>query len=211
VTDWTCMHTGIDKAWSTERQHAAMLAARRTVQPALQLGVAVSYAEHWAGWPGATVWSCWHSVLFYLCCCTGLICDLCTGTGSQAQSTGRECCRQAARQSHQYLQCLQYQLCCTSAWSLLRTLAYGMHSRRKRLSGAGRQHSNPHARRRLDACGAGLSVSRNLQCWSAFTAGRNTVHDTTVPAAAVCNLLASAACLFWRIGPVKHCTVQPVH
>jgi hypothetical protein len=36
----------------TERQHAAMLAARRTVQPALQLGVAVSYAEHWAGWPG---------------------------------------------------------------------------------------------------------------------------------------------------------------
>jgi hypothetical protein len=29
----------------TERQHA-MLAARRTVQPALQLGVAVSYAEH---------------------------------------------------------------------------------------------------------------------------------------------------------------------
>jgi hypothetical protein len=32
----------------TERQHAA-LAARRTVQPALQLGVS---AEHWAGWPG---------------------------------------------------------------------------------------------------------------------------------------------------------------
>jgi hypothetical protein len=26
---------------------------RRTVQPALQLGVAVSYAEHWAGWPGS--------------------------------------------------------------------------------------------------------------------------------------------------------------
>jgi hypothetical protein len=38
-----------------------------------------------------------------------------------------------------------------SAWSLL-SLAYGMHSEESVcLSGAGRQHSNPHARRRLDA------------------------------------------------------------
>jgi hypothetical protein len=31
-----------------------MLATRRTVQPAVQLriAVAVSYADHWAGWPG---------------------------------------------------------------------------------------------------------------------------------------------------------------
>jgi hypothetical protein len=90
--DLDCMHTGIDKAWSTERQHA-MLAARRTVQPALQLGVAVSYAEHWAGWPGkqlyGAVGTC--TVLSML-----LPTDLrsCTGTGSQAQSTGREMLQQ---------------------------------------------------------------------------------------------------------------------
>jgi hypothetical protein len=57
---------------------------------------------------------------------------------------------------------------------------------------------------------------RTCNAWFAFTAGRNTVHDTTVPAAAViCNLLAQQhahhAC-FWRIGPSNRpCTVQPVH
>jgi hypothetical protein len=74
----------------TERQHAAMLAARRTVQPALQLGVAVSYAEHWAGWPGkqlyGAVGTC--TVLSMLLHWTDLRSR--TGTGSQAQSTGRE-------------------------------------------------------------------------------------------------------------------------
>jgi hypothetical protein len=40
----------------------------------------VSYAEHWADGQERTVWSCWHSVLFYAVR-TGLICDVCTGTG----------------------------------------------------------------------------------------------------------------------------------
>jgi hypothetical protein len=40
--DLDCMHTGIDKAWVHRDSMQQMLAARRTVQPALQLGVAVS-------------------------------------------------------------------------------------------------------------------------------------------------------------------------
>jgi hypothetical protein len=44
---------------------------------------------------------------------TGLICDLCTGTGSQAQSTGRENAGRQQGNQPQSTQCLQYQLCCT--------------------------------------------------------------------------------------------------
>jgi hypothetical protein len=97
----------------TQRQHAAML-AQRTVQPALQLGVAVSYAEHWAGWPGkATVWSCWHLSVLSMLLPTGLICDLCTGTGQSNNQPAEEMQAGSKAISHNYLQCLQYQLCCT--------------------------------------------------------------------------------------------------
>jgi hypothetical protein len=92
------------------------------------------------------------------------------------------------------------------------TLAYGMHSRRKRMFGAGGNtaiHMQEGDSTRVELV---YQCLRNLQCLFAFTAGRNTVHDTTVPAAAViCNLLAqqhAPSCLFWRIGPVKqtlHC------
>jgi hypothetical protein len=59
------------------------------------------------------------------------------------------------------------------------------------LSGAGRQHSNPHARRRLDARVELVYQCLKLAMLGSHSAGRNTVHDTTVPAAAViCNLLA---------------------
>jgi hypothetical protein len=126
--DFDRMHTGIDKAWSTERQHA-MLAARRTVQPALQLGVAVSYAEHWAGWPGkqlyGAVGTC--TVLSML-----LPTDLrsCTGTGSQHNQPAEKCCSKAI--SHKVLAMSAVPVVLHSL-ELTMTLAYGMHSRRKRM------------------------------------------------------------------------------
>jgi hypothetical protein len=95
---------------------------------------------------------------------TGLICDL-TGTGSQAQSTAE---RNAAgrQQGNQPLAMSAVPASCTSAWSLLRTLAYGMHSRRKRMFERCRQATQQsHARRRLDArVELVYQCLRNLQC-----------------------------------------------
>jgi hypothetical protein len=71
-------------------------------------------------------------------------------------------------------------------------VAYGMHSRKRmfeRCRQATQQSTCKKETRR--ACGAGLSVSEELAMLGSHSAGRNTVHDTTVPAAAViCNLLA---------------------
>jgi hypothetical protein len=120
------MHTGIDKAWSTERQHAAMLAARHTVHAA-----AVSYAEHWAGWPGKQLYGAVGTcTVLSMLLPTGLICDLCTGTGSQHNQPAE---RNAAgrQQGNQPQTC---NVCSTSCvalcMELTMTLAYGMHSRR---------------------------------------------------------------------------------
>jgi hypothetical protein len=93
----------------TQRQ-ACSNAARRTVQPALQLGVAVSYAEHWAGCGKATM------ELLALCTVLSMLlhwtdCDLCTGTGSQAQSTGREMLQAGSKAISHALSAV-YQLCC---------------------------------------------------------------------------------------------------
>jgi hypothetical protein len=115
-----------------------------------------------------------------------------------------------------------YNVCSTScvalsAWSLLSDSHTGCTVEESVcLSGAGRQHSNPHARRTRRACGAGLSVSEELAMLGSHSAGRNTVHDTTVPAAAViCNLLAQQhahhACFGVLVRSNRPCTVQPVH
>jgi hypothetical protein len=113
VTDWTWTAcTPAYKAQYTERQHAAMLAARRSAA-SVAAGCSV-HAEHWAGCKQlyGAVGTC--TVLSMLLP-TGLICDLCTGTGSQAQSTGR----QAARQSAKVLAMSAVPVVLHSAWSLL--------------------------------------------------------------------------------------------
>jgi hypothetical protein len=137
----------------TERQHA-MLAARRTVQPAHGWLVC---SEHWAGWPGKQLYGAVGTL--YCSIYAAHWTDLRSLHWHRQSSTinRQRCCRQAARQSATKLQCLQYQLC--YLWSLLSDSGIRMTVEESVcLSGAGRQHSNPHARRRLDACGAGLSV-----------------------------------------------------
>jgi hypothetical protein len=154
LTDLDRMHTGIDKAWSTERD-----SMQQCFCSAVQLGVAVFMQNIGLDGQKATVWSCWHSVLFYLCCAHWT--DLRSlHWHSQAQSTGREML-QAARHT-KYLQCLQYQLCCTSlhgAFTL--TLDY---SRRKRMFERCRQATQQSTCKKETrrACGAGLSVSEEL-------------------------------------------------
>jgi hypothetical protein len=138
----------------------------------------------------ATVWSCWHLYCSIYAAAHWTDCDLCTGTGSQAQSTGREkCCRQQGNQP---------QSTCNVCSSVLHSLhgAYydsgiRMHSRRKRMFERCRQATQQSTCKKETrrACGAGLSVSEELAMLGSHH--RNTVHDTTVPAAAViCNLLA---------------------
>jgi hypothetical protein len=112
--DLDCMHTGIDKAY-TER-HAAMLAARRTVQPALQLGVAVSYAEHWLDGQES---NCMELLALYCSIYAAHWTDLRSALAQSSTINRQRMLRQAARQSAtKYLQCLQYQLCCTLCMEL---------------------------------------------------------------------------------------------
>jgi hypothetical protein len=119
--DLDCMHTGIDKAWV--HRETACSNACSTAHSAASVAAGCLCLMQNIGLDGQES-NCME--LLALCTVlsmllpTGLICDLCTGTGSQAQSTGREkCCRQAARQSTtKYLQCLQYQLCCTLCMEL---------------------------------------------------------------------------------------------
>jgi hypothetical protein len=186
--DLDCMHTGIDKAWSTQRDSMQQCLPRRTVQPALQLGVAVSYAEHWAGWPGK---NCMELLALY---CSIYAAAHWTDLRSHlAQAVkhnqpAEKCCRQAARQSAtKYLQCLQYQLL-HLCMELTMTLAYGMHSRRKRMFERCRQATQqPCKKETRRAWELVYQCLRNLQCLVAFTAGRNTVHDTVPAAAVICN------------------------
>jgi hypothetical protein len=149
----------------TERQHA-MLAARRTVQPALQLGVAVSYAEHWAGWPGKQLYGAVGTcTVLSMLLPTGLIA---ISALAQAVKHNQPAERNAAGSkaiSHKVL-AMSAAVCCTLCMELTKTLAYGCTVEESVcLSGAGRQHSNPHARRRLDArVELVYQCLRNLQC-----------------------------------------------
>jgi hypothetical protein len=135
---------------------------------------------------------------------TGLICDL--HWHRQSSTINRQrCCRQAARQSATST--------CNVTSCSRETLAYGMHSRRKRMFERCRQHSNPHTRRRRAV--ELVSVSEELAMLGSHSQLADTVHDTTVPAAAViCNLLAQQhahhAC-FGVVRSNRPCTVQPVH
>jgi hypothetical protein len=138
-----------------------MLAARRTVQPALQLGVAVSYAEHCWMARKATVWSCWHSACSIYAAAHWT--DLRSYWHRQSSTINRQ--RNAAgrqRNQHKVLAMSAVPVVLHSAWSLCDSGIRDAVEESVCLSGAGRQHSNPHARRRLDARGAGLSVSEEL-------------------------------------------------
>jgi hypothetical protein len=124
-------------------------------------GVAVSYAEHWAGWPGKQLYGAVGT-------CTVLSMLLPTGLiyishwHRQSSTINRQkCCRQQGNQPQSTCNVCSTS-CVALCMELTMTLAYGCTEESVCLSGAGRQHSNPHARRRLDARGAGLSVSEEL-------------------------------------------------
>jgi hypothetical protein len=177
------------------------------VQPALQLGVAVLCRT--LGWMAreATVWSCWHSAVLSTAAHWTDLRSL--HWHRQSNNRQKKCCRQAARQSAtKYLQCLQYQLCCThGAYVLWHTGCTVEES--VCLSGAG-GNTAIHMQEGLDACGAGLSVSEEL----AMLGSHSQLAETQCMIQLYlqqqsCNLLAQHAhhACFWRI-PVKqtlHC------
>jgi hypothetical protein len=130
-----------------------------------------------------------------------------TGTGSQAQSTAE---RNAAgrQQGNQPLAMSAVPASCVSAWSLLRTLAYGMHSRRKRMfercAGNTAITCKKETRR---ACGAGLSVSEELAMLGSHSQLAETQCMITA-AAVICNLLAQQhahACFGVLVRSDLHC------
>jgi hypothetical protein len=85
------------------------------------------------GWP-ATVWSCWHLYCSIYAAAHWTDLRSCTGTGSQHNQPAERMLQAGSKAiSHKVLAMSAVPASCTPAWSLLRTLAYGMHSRRKRM------------------------------------------------------------------------------
>jgi hypothetical protein len=160
------------------------------------------------GWMAreATVWSCWHSAVLSMLLPTGLICDLCTGTGSQ--TIGREMLQAGSKAiSHKVLAMSAVPVVLHS-WSLLLWHTGCTVEESVCLSGAGRQHSNPHARR-----------TRRVWSWSSVSEELAMLGSHSQLAETQCMIQlylqqqscnassACSSCLFWRI-PVKqtlHC------
>jgi hypothetical protein len=87
--DLDCMHTGIDKAWVHRETQQCL--QRRTVQPALQLGVAV-LCRTWAGWPGKQLYGAVGTLYcsIYAAAHWTDLRSARTGTGSQTINRQRE-------------------------------------------------------------------------------------------------------------------------
>jgi hypothetical protein len=159
----------------------------------------------------------WHCTVLSMLLPTGLICDLHWHRQSSTINRQREMLQAGSKAISTVLAMSAVPVVLHFCMELTKTLAYGMHSRRKRMFERCRQATQQSTCKKETrrACGAGLSVSEELAMLGLHS-GRNTVHDTTVPAAAViCNLLAQQhahhACFGVLVRSNRPCTVQPVH
>jgi hypothetical protein len=152
--DLDCMHTGIDKAWSTQRD--SMQCLQHGAQCSQRMGGIVC-SEHWAGWPGKQLYGAVGTL--YCSIYAAHWTDLRSALAQAVKHNQPAEMLQAGSKAISHKVAMSAVPVVLHLWSLLSDSGIRMTVEESVcLSGAGRQHSNPHARRRLDACGAGLSV-----------------------------------------------------